>query len=124
MTLKNKRVLIVEDEYFIAIDLAGEVAAAGAKVVGSASSVDTALDIIASTELDGATVDLKLMEQRSFVVADALAARHIPFVFATAMTHRDAPARFANVPWLEKPSTARAVCRALESVMRPALNEC
>src|SRR5262249_50661970 len=103
MTLGGKRVLIVEDEAFIAADLAMQVEAAGGKVAGTVATVDAALDFIASRELDGATLDITLSGERSFQVADALAARHIPFVFATALTHRDAPARFRNVPWLEKP---------------------
>jgi hypothetical protein len=68
-------------------------------------------------EIDGATVDLKLKGKRTFAVADALAARHVPFVFVTALIHHDAPARYANVPWLEKPFSPQAVCRALEDEM-------
>src|SRR5262249_43462444 len=58
MTLDSKRILIVEDEGIIAADLAMQVEAAGGKVVGTVATVDAALDIIASTELDGATVDI------------------------------------------------------------------
>ena len=124
MPLDGKRILIVEDEAIIAADLAMEVEAAGGMIVRTVGSVDAALDFIASTEFDGATVDIRLMEQRSFEVADALTARHIPFVFATALAHRNAPARFADVPWLTKPSRIGAVCRALEGVIRPARQEC
>jgi hypothetical protein len=91
-----------------------------ASVIGAVGSVDAALDIIATTDLDGAILDIKLREQRTFLVADALAAHHIPFVFETAMAHGDAPTRHANAPWLEKPYSPGAVLHALESLMYPA----
>jgi CheY-like chemotaxis protein len=116
MTLRGKRILVVEDEMLIAMRLESEVAGLGGKVI-TAASVDAALDIIASTELDGATVDLKLRGQRSFSVADALAARHVPFVFATALMRSDIPDRYANVPWLGKPLRPQDVFRALECAM-------
>jgi len=126
MTLDGKRVLIVEDEFLIALDLADEFAAEGANVVRTATSVDDALDIIANTYLDGAVIDVKLTGQAGpdFQVADALADHQVPFIFQTGARPREVPARHANVPWLEKPFAPNAVCRALESVMRPALQEC
>jgi CheY-like chemotaxis protein len=116
----GKRVLIVEDDYIIAMCLASQVAEAGCNHVGIARSVEAALDIIATADVDGAIVEVELMGERTFRVADALAARHIPFVFATAMRRRDAPARYANVPWLEKPYSPRALGSVIDGVMRPA----
>jgi DNA-binding response OmpR family regulator len=115
--LDGKRVLITEDEYLIAADLMFEVTAAGGKVVGTSGSVDAALDFIAAGNLDGAILDIRLMGQRSFRVADVLAARQIPFIFATAMSHHDAPPRHANVHWLEKPWTRVVLRKALEDAM-------
>jgi DNA-binding NtrC family response regulator len=89
-----------------------------------AKSVDDALYIIGTADVDGAVVDVWLRGERTFQVADALAARHIPFAFVTGMSHEDAPARYANVPWLEKPFAAGTVRRALEGVMRPAKDVC
>lgn len=116
----GKRVLIVEDEYFIALYLASEVAEAGGKVVGVAINVDAALDIIASAEVDAAIVDVNLMGEWTFRVADALVARQIPFVFATAMSRDDIPPRYTAVPWLQKPFLPGAVGRFLDGVTRPA----
>ena len=115
--LKGKRVLIVEDEVLVALNLEIEVDALGGEAVRT-DSLHAALDIIATTHLDGAVVDVKLHGQRTFLVADALAARHVPFLFETAMEHREAPARHAAVPWLEKPFGPNAFRRALMSAMR------
>jgi DNA-binding response OmpR family regulator len=115
--LKGKRVLIVEDEILIALNLEIEVAALGGEAVRTAS-LDAALDVIATTHLDGAVVDIRLSGQPTFLVADALAARRVPFVFETATEHREAPARHANVPWLGKPFRPSAFRRALVDAMR------
>jgi hypothetical protein len=88
--------------------------------VGPVSSVDVALDTIATTDVDGAIVDLNLGGQTAFLVADVLTARHVPFVFATATSARDIPARYADVPHVEKPFLLRAVWRTLERTMCPA----
>jgi CheY-like chemotaxis protein len=117
MPLNGKRILIVEDENLIVLGLDSEINAAGCEVVATAGSVDAALDLIATTDLDGAIVDVKLRGQLTFLVADALAARRIPFVFTTAMNSRECPARFADVPWLEKPFLPGAALRALSGVM-------
>ncbi len=73
--LAGKRVLIVEDDNILAITLAEELAAEGAKVVGPAPTVTDALDVITRTDLDGAIVDINLRGKAAFPVADALADR-------------------------------------------------
>jgi CheY-like chemotaxis protein len=119
MTLFGKRVLIVEDEYIVALDLASEVAASGAKVVGPVGGAEAALNIISTADLDGAILDIDLKGQPAFLVADALAARHIPFVFETGFIRAcEAPARHAHVPCLQKPFAPGVVRQALEGVMR------
>ncbi len=117
MPLNGKRILIVKDENLIALGLESEITAAGGEVVATAGSVDDALDLIATTDLDGAIVDIKLKQQRTFLVADALAARRIPSVFTTAMSCLECPARFLNVPWLEKPSFPGVILSALSGVL-------
>jgi DNA-binding response OmpR family regulator len=118
--LQGKRVLVVEDDYLIAAQLASDVAEAGCNLVGMANTVDAALDIIATVDVDAAVVNVKLRQEQTFRVADALAARHIPFAFVTGLSRNDAPARYANVPWLEKPFAAGTLRRVLEGVMQPA----
>jgi ActR/RegA family two-component response regulator len=115
--LAGKRVLIVEDEHLFAEYLADAMTAEGAEVIEPVGSVNAALDIIANTRLDGVTLDLKLADEMTFQVADALAARNIPFVFLTGYGAGDVPARHANVRRVEKPVTPGVVCRALEAAI-------
>ena len=119
--LAGKRVLIVEDDNILAITLAEEFAAEGAEVIGPAATVTDALDVIARTDLDGAIVDINLRGKAAFPVADALADRHIPFVFATGyLVAGHIPARHANVRRFEKPTAPSIICRALEEAMHEA----
>jgi DNA-binding NarL/FixJ family response regulator len=98
--LAAKRVLVVEDEYLIAMDMSAYLESEGAHVVGPASSVNAALEALQRAELDGA-------------ILDALAARGIPFVFTTGYDARMVPARFADVRRCEKPATPAAIGQAL-----------
>ena len=119
--LSGKRVLIVEDDNILAMNLADEIAAQGATAIGPAASVADALDVIASSELDGAIVDINLGGKAAFPVADALADRHVPFVFATGYLIADyIPARHSNVRRFEKPTAPGVICRALEEALSRA----
>jgi DNA-binding LytR/AlgR family response regulator len=117
--LTGKRILVVEDEPLISENLANEVTAEGAKVIGPVGTVEAALDVIASMDsLDGAVLDIKLMEKMSFQVADVLAARRVPFVFWTGYPC-DAviPTHHAKVTCLEKPAKPHDVSRVLKKLL-------
>ena len=115
--LAGKRILIVEDEIIVALDLANEISADGVKAIGPVSTVIAALDAIANTELDGVILDLKLRGEMAFPVADVLADRHIPFVFMTALDAGEIPSRHANVRCVQKPVSTEVICRALEATI-------
>jgi DNA-binding response OmpR family regulator len=115
--LAGKRVLIIEDQELLAEYLADAMTAEGAEVIESVGTVNAALDIIENTRLDGVTLDLKLAGETSFRVADALAARNIPFVFLTGYGAADVPAHHVSVSRVEKPVAPRVVCRALEAAI-------
>jgi DNA-binding response OmpR family regulator len=115
--LAGKRVLIVEDEQMLVDYLADGMVAEGAEVIEPVATVNAALDVIANTPLDGVTLDLKLAGEMTFQVADALAARNIPFIFLTGYGAADVPAHHAKVTRVEKPVAPGAVCRALEAAI-------
>jgi DNA-binding response OmpR family regulator len=115
--LAGKRILIVEDEQMLIDYLADGMVAEGAEVIEPVATVNAALDVIANTPVDGVTLDLKLAGEMTFQVADALAARKIPFVFLTGYGAADVPARHANVTRVEKAVAPGVVCRALEAVI-------
>lgn len=112
--LAGRRVLLVEDEYFIAEDMACQLEAGGAEVVGPAASVDAAIGLIEQTErIDGAVVDVNLQGVMSWPVADALLRRGVPFVFATGYDRASIPERYSEIACCEKPVDPHKTGRAL-----------
>ena len=112
--LKGLRLLIVEDEYTIAFDLADTLGAAGAITLGLTSSLAEALALVeADQHLDGAVLDINLNGELVYPVADALRARSVPFVFATGYDARVIPAAYAEVPRYEKPVDADQLARGI-----------
>jgi DNA-binding response OmpR family regulator len=122
--LADRRVLVVEDEYIIALNIASELVDRGAVVIGPVGIVESALDAIKNTYLDAAILDLDLRGRKVFPVADALADRHVPFIFATGCEiSAGIPARHANVPRFEKPTPPAVLCGALEAAIATHLKD-
>ena len=112
--LAGRRVLVVEDEYFLADELRQALADAGATVVGPVPSVEGALDLLRNeAHPDAAVLDVNLGGEVGFPVADALADRGVPFLFTSGYDGATAPTRHTAVRWLEKPVEVAATLRAL-----------
>jgi len=103
--LKGRCLLVVEDEYLIAADLASSLESLGVEVVGPAASVEEALSLIENSRnrLDGAVLDINLGDERVYPVAEALRARDVPFVFTTGYDAIAVPPAYASSPRCEKP---------------------
>ena len=110
MARGGKRLLVVEDEFVIALDLQNLLEAAGHEVVALAASVPDALALLAAGAapgrqplLDGAVLDVNLRGEPATPVADALAARGVPFVFVSGYGAAGRPAGHEAAPVLAKP---------------------
>lgn len=115
--LSGRRVLVVEDEYFIADDIARALKLLGAEVVGPAQSQAEAMGLVGSGEhIDFAVLDINLGGETVFPVADALRARGVPFVFATGYDQYCLPLAYADLPRWEKPFDPDALAKALPSL--------
>ncbi|WP_334656926.1 response regulator [Sphingomonas panaciterrae] len=119
--LRDRRVLVVEDEYFIADAMQRGLKKEGAIVLGPAPSVAEALALIDSQPVDAAILDLNLGDEKAFPVADVLQARDIPFLFTTGYDASDVPPAWRHVPRLEKPVEVATIVRALRSAGEDAL---
>lgn len=113
--LQGARVLVVEDEIMVAAMIEDALLEFGCKVLGPAVRVDDALAILASESIDAAVLDVNIAGEMVFPVADALAARGVPFVFATAYGPAGVTARHADHAVLHKPYEMRSLRRALEA---------
>jgi DNA-binding response OmpR family regulator len=100
---KRQRILIVEDEPFIALALEAMLLELGFDVAGSAAHVSATLELIGRERIDGAILDVNLGSQRIDPIADILAARACPFFFMTGYDISGVPARHAGRAVLQKP---------------------
>ncbi|OHV86495.1 response regulator [Mesorhizobium sp. ORS 3428] len=108
------RILVVEDSFLIACDLADELKAAGCTVIGPEPSVEQALKSIDGVTLDGAVLDVNLRGERSFPIAEHLATRDVPFVFLTGYDSTTIfPDRFRDSPRLSKPVESKLLIEAV-----------
>ena len=108
------RVLLVEDEPLIAMMLEDFLEALDRQHAGTADSVAAALPMVEAGALDAAILDVNLRGgEKSFAIAEALAAKNIPFVFASGGGGEDIAPEYRDRPMLPKPYTMEGVEQAL-----------
>jgi len=108
-------VLIVEDDPIIALDFEDTILGFGVKAVRTAGNVTRALDLIADRVPEFALLDVGLVREKSFAIAERLAALKIPFVFITGYgADLRLPPAFVDTPRLPKPCTSEALQTALK----------
>lgn len=111
------RVLLVEDNFIIAMDLAALVQDAGAEPVGPVASVRDALREIETGAVEAAILDFNLGQENALAVAERLEQRAIPFAFATGYSADDVlPERPGGTLVLAKPYSAAEVRSVLASL--------
>ncbi|GGD03730.1 response regulator [Aquisalinus flavus] len=110
--LDGKKILLVEDEYLIALMAEDMLTTLGAKVVGSVATVEAALTLMKDTEIDCAVLDVNLKNGTSDAIAAKLAQDGIPYIFATGHGHADNEAIVLPKPYTEA-NLGRAINEAL-----------
>ena len=113
--LAGVRILIVEDDFFLAIDEQSALEGAGAHVVGPFADEDAGVAAVAAG-LDCAVLDLNLGDGPSFAVAVALRAKNIPFLFVTGYNVGAIPPEFRDVNRVQKPVVMRDLVRAVQEI--------
>lgn len=96
-------VLVLEDEFLIALDLKEALLDAGVAKVMLAGSVTEALSLVEGTRFTAALLDVNVAGVRSYGVAEALQKDGIPFAFLTGYSEDELPATFAGTPVVHKP---------------------
>jgi CheY-like chemotaxis protein len=103
-------ILIVEDDPIIALDFEDTLLGFGVKNVRTANNVARALVMIAERPPDFALLDVSLIREKSFAVAERLEALKIPYAFVTGYgADARLPAAFTNKPRLPKPYSTDAL---------------
>jgi CheY-like chemotaxis protein len=115
----GRRVLVVEDEMIVAWLLEDMLADLGCAVVGPVGSVNQALAMIDAEAIDVAVLDVNLDGQTSYPVADALAARGVPFVFSTGYDKDRLLEGYRTFPVLQKPYHQSELGDTLAKLLTP-----
>ena len=121
--LKGVRVLVVEDEYLVAILIEEILQSAGCVVMGPVPRLPEALDAIDHEDYDVAVLDVNLAGERINPVADALSERNVPFLFVTGYGTNALPSEYAERPHICKPFRMAELLGALSSVVNPPMRE-
>ena len=124
--LAGLRVLVVEDEALVAMLLEDYLTDLGCIVVNVAGTLAHGLTLVNDPALtiDGATLDINLGGEAVFPIADVLAERGIPFVFASGYGIAGLAARFAGCPVIAKPfGLERLKTVLLSALTRSAMDE-
>lgn len=102
--LADRKILLVEDDYLMADALAEALRNTGAVVFGPIGTVEDALHSVSRLDgIEAVVLDVNLVGQRAYAVADAVREKQIPLVFVTGCGRDLLPSRFAEVPHCLKP---------------------
>jgi PAS domain S-box-containing protein len=118
--LAGRRVLVVEDEPLVALEIETELVEAGATVVGPVGTIEAAARLIEDERLDAALLDANLGGRPVDALATALAARGVPFAFASGYGPAGLPAGFRERPLIGKPFGAEALVALVAGLLAPA----
>jgi two-component SAPR family response regulator len=111
------RIMVVEDEFLIAIRIEALLARAGIEVVGPVGTVEEGLSLAGETPLDGAVLDVNLRGQRVDPVASVLIARNVPFLFVSGYERDVLPPAFREAVMISKPFRDGDLLKALSQLV-------
>lgn len=117
--IQGLRVLVVEDDSLICLLLEDMLSELGCQVVGTAGHIKRAIELAQREEsVDVAILDVNLGDRQVFPVADILAERGVPFLFATGMGADALPANWLGHCSLQKPMSLESLGDALGRAIR------
>lgn len=117
--LSGRRILVVEDEFFIADDIGQALTQLGAEVVGPVPTLNQALQALDDgASVDAAVLDVNLRNEPSFPIADVLLDRGVPFVFATGYSPTAIPPSYKHISHWVKPFDPKELVSALPGLLQ------
>lgn len=116
--LKGRRILLVEDEFFQAMEAKRLFEQEGAQVVGPTGFAEDIPGLLQSERpIDAAVLDINLGRGTNFSVARALRREGVPFLFLTGYNLESIPDELAGAPCLSKPADERQVIAMVEGLV-------
>jgi two-component SAPR family response regulator len=110
------KVLVVEDDALVGLDLAEILCDLGHEVIGPFASVAAALVHCEVGRIDLGLLDFNLGGETSASVADTLTSRGLPFAFVTGYRCESLPERFRETPVVSKPVSSPALVRVIDKI--------
>lgn len=111
----TRRILLVEDEFLVALLVEEALRDLGCEVVGPIDDVDGALAVARDERLDGALLDVNLNGRLVYPVAEVLQERGIPFAFTTGYAGIDLPLKYRAMLRVQKPATLARLTQVVAS---------
>lgn len=111
--LEGRRLLVLEDDYLVALDVQQMIEDLGGIVVGPVGRLDQARELVRAEQLDGAVLDVNLDGTTSYALARELRGSGVAVVFLTGYESESLEEEFRGVPRVGKPLDANAGARLL-----------
>jgi CheY-like chemotaxis protein len=111
--LTGLKILLVEDEYYVAAFIENILLDLGCTIVGPSADLAEAIGMAKAEAFDAAILDINLGGESVYPVADFLFENGTPFVFATAYAMHDIPETYQNFPLVRKPFTVGTLKREI-----------
>ena len=116
-SLTGKRILVVEDEYWLAREIAVALNDEGAEIVGPVSTLEAAQRLLSTDKPDCAVLDVNLHGEMAFPIAKHLQDCEVPFAIASGYDKQGLPPSLSNVPYLRKPFDPQVLRRLLPELL-------
>ena len=118
--LAGKRILIIEDEPLVQMDLQSTLATAGCEVIGPVGILDKARTFIADAVFDAALLDVNLSGHKVDELATALTRKNVPFAFVSGYGRESLPSGFREAVLLKKPFSQEQLMGMVELLLYQA----
>jgi DNA-binding response OmpR family regulator len=115
MDLRGITVLVVEDNYYLASEISAALSRHDAIIAGPAANLDHALELLATTRLDCAVLDINLHGEFTFELAEELRRCGVPLIFTTGYDETIIPLPLLDAVRLEKPVNLSELVRAVQT---------
>lgn len=101
--LAGRRILVVEDEVILAMEIVAEIEDNNGVVLGPVATLDAGIEALQEQKPDACIVNINLGPEKVYDLADLLIDENVPFVFASSEPRAAIPDRFNDVPLHTKP---------------------
>ena len=118
MSNAGLQILVVEDESMVAMMIEDMLEDLGHQVIATSGRMADASKLVSNASADLAILDVNLNGEETYPLADSLAAREIPFIFATGYGSSGLPEQYRDRPALQKPFQLDALGKTIEAALR------